>query len=70
MRSCPKQGQKNKTKQKQEQKKQSSSIKSFYSNTPYGFEYKKNCINKLSFKMFVKRKTRAEGLCFPKVSEF
>ena len=33
---------------------QSSGIKSFYSNTPYGFEYEKNCINKLSIKMFIK----------------
>ena len=52
------------------QKKKSSGIKSFYSNAPYGFEYKKNCINKLSIKMFIKKNTRAEGLCFPNDSEF
>ena len=27
-------------------------------NTSYGFEYQKNCISKLSIKMFIKRKTR------------
>ena len=49
---------------------QSSGIKPFYSNTSYGFEYEKNCTNKLSIKMFIKRKTMAEGLCFPNSSEF
>ena len=33
-----------------QKKQQSSGIKSFYSNIPYGFEYKKNSINKLSIK--------------------
>ena len=28
------------------------------------------CINKLSIKMFIKRKTRAEGLYLPNASEF
>ena len=32
--------------------------KSFYPNTSYGFEDQKNCINKLSIKMFLKRKAR------------
>ena len=53
------------------QKKQSMGIKSFYWNTPYGFEYKKNCISKLSIKVFIKRKTKArKGLCLPNTSEF
>ena len=34
-------------------------IKSFFSNTSYGFEYKIFYISKLSVKMFVKRKTKA-----------
>ena len=33
-------------------------IKSFYSNTYSGFEHKKNCVNKLSIKMFIKRENR------------
>ena len=33
--------------------------KSFYSNISYGFEHKKNCISKLSLKIFIKSKTRA-----------
>ena len=49
---------------------QSSCTKPFYSNTSYGFEYKKNCTNKLSIKMVMKTKTMAEGLCFPNSSEF
>ena len=40
-------------------RKQRIGIKSFYSGIIYGFEYKKNCISKLSIKMFIKRKTRA-----------
>ena len=40
--------------------KKSIGIKPFYSNTFYGFEYKKNSISKLSIKMFIKRKTTAE----------
>ena len=40
-------------------KQQSIGIKSFYSNTSYGFEYKKNCIRKLASKIFIKSKTRA-----------
>ena len=38
-------------------KQQSIGIKSFHSNT--GFECKKNCISKLTIKMFTTRKTRA-----------
>ena len=30
----------------------------------------KNCINKLSIKMFIKRKTRADDLYVPNASEF
>ena len=56
--------------QAEQQNQQSSGIKPFYSNACYGFEYKKNCTNKLSIKMFIKRKTMAEGLCFPNSSEF
>ena len=52
-----------------QQNQQSSGVKP-YSNTSYGFENKKNCTNKLSIKMFIKRKTIAEGLCFPNSSEF
>ena len=40
--------------------KKSIGIKPCYSNTFYGFEYKKNSISKLSIKMFIKRKTTAE----------
>ena len=40
------------------QKQQQIGIKSCYSNASYSFEYK-NCISKLSIKMFIKRKTRA-----------
>ena len=32
--------------------------KSFYLNTSNRLEYKKNCISKLSIKMFIKRKAR------------
>ena len=53
-----------------QQNQQSSGIKPSYSKTSHGFEYKKNCTNKLSIKMFIKRKTMAEGLCFPNSSEF
>ena len=49
-RSCHRQG----------NKQRSIGIKSFYSNTSYGFEYKRNCISKLFVKMFIKRKTRTE----------
>ena len=43
------------------QKNQKSIGKKFsYSNRSYGFEYKKTCISKLSLKIFIKRKTRAE----------
>ena len=45
--------------QNRAKKKQSIGIKSFCSNTSYGFEYKKNCISNLSIKMFIKRKNRA-----------
>ena len=46
-------------------------IKSFYLNTPYGFEYKKNCISKLSIKVFIKGETKArKGLYLPNTSEF
>ena len=48
-RSCP----------KQDKKQPSIGIKSFYSNASYGFEYKKNCISKVSIKMFIKRKVWA-----------
>ena len=34
-------------------------IESFYSNRFYGYEYKENCISKLSIKIFIKRKSRA-----------
>ena len=53
-----------------QQNQQSSGIKPSYSKTSHGFEYKKNCTNKLSIKMFIKRKTMAEGLCFQNSSEF
>ena len=42
-----------------EQKKcRSVGIKHFYSNTYYGFEYKRNWVSKLSIKIFIKRRTR------------
>ena len=46
-----------------QKKQQSIGIKSFYTNTSYGFEYKKNCISKFSIKVFIKRKTRAGKTC-------
>ena len=52
---------------KKKNKKKGAGIKSFYSNTSYSFEYKKDCISKLSVKMFIKRKTRA---CLPNASKF
>ena len=42
-----------------QKKQQSIAIKSFYSNTSCGFEYKKNCISKLSINMFIKREKRS-----------
>ena len=42
-----------------QKKQQSIAIKSFYSNTSCGFEYKKNCISKLSINMFIKEKREA-----------
>ena len=44
---------------KQGKKQQSIGRKSSYSNTSSGFEYKKNCLSKLSITMFIKRETRA-----------
>ena len=41
--------------QERQKQQQSIGIKSFYSNTSYGFEYHKNCMNKLFIKMFLKR---------------
>ena len=39
-----------------QKKQQNISIKSFYANAFYGFEYRKNCKSKLSIKRFIKRR--------------
>ena len=41
-------------------------IKSFHSNTSYGFEYKK-CVSKLSIKQY--KSQSKKGLCLPNASE-
>ena len=41
-------------------KQQRIGMKYFYLNTSYGLEYEKNWINKLSIKMFIKRKPEQE----------